>query len=366
MRALASAPAGAISVSALQEVHGSEFVLSAALAHIPKELLAFPSCAPDGQYELHENAGGVATIISAPRVPAPVLRHLCSHIPGRALRVRYRRGEYGWAHWNIHNFDISHQQLRALEAMVRRDMLHIRTLPAKRFGFLCGDFNCLVEGDVSCSFAAPNVPARTSQSQRRPPGAVAALPGCAPRVAPAAATHYVAASNTVARLTRMYSILPNWAHLMPKGAVRKPPCPESVFRSKLTDHAPLTLVIGARPQLPARLRPVPLAVCKDPRFALHFQAACPPAPLLKELPAAEHLKQVKVALRKASINTRNDMVDGSDSSPAGRALLLTTLARVVWHGNAKHARELFRSHALAKEHLIFTGGRPKIRCNAAF
>ena len=366
LRSLASVPAGASSVTALQEVHGNEFVLNGALAHIPKELLAFSSFPPDGQHELNENAGGVATIISAPESQRQFF-DTYAPIPGRALRVRYRRGEHYWANWNIHNFEISRQQLRALEGMVRRDMQHVRALPTKRFGFLCGDFNFLAEGDVSFSFAAPNVPARSSQAQRRPNQAQRQhFLDAPPEWHQPQPTHYTAASNTMARLTRMCSLLPNWAHLVLKAAIRKPPCPENFHRSKLSDHAPLTLVIGARPQLPARLRPVPLAVCADSRFALHFQAACPPAHRLKELPAAEHLGQVKVVLRQAGLKTRNDMVDGSSSSPAGRALLLTTIARVVWHGNTKHARELLRSRALAKEHLFFVRDLPKIRCHAAF
>ena len=77
--------------------------LWALLARLRVRPLVFsPVVAAEDPAEVRENAGAVATIITAPL--REVMLRLLLPIPGRVLRVTYTKGDKFWVHWHIHNF----------------------------------------------------------------------------------------------------------------------------------------------------------------------------------------------------------------------------------------------------------------------
>eukprot|EP00973_Karenia_brevis_P003377 465709-Karenia_brevis.AAC.1 len=78
-------------------------------------------------------------------------------------------------------------------------------------------------------------------------------------------------------------------------------------------------------------RPIPSFVCEDVRFAEHLDALVAQAGL-DLLSDWDRLQMHKRCIREAAMRTRDDMLK-EEHSALSKDLILTTIARALWHND---------------------------------
>ena len=151
------------SVLCLQEVHGTEAELRAALFHLNTHHLLFSSPHPN------HAAGGVAMVVPVHRLPHDGPRGLrrrelvCQHTilaPGRAHRLyaQYVSDVEQLPHMlivhNIQNFDLSQQQMDEIASAIRFDVNTAKSGPQRFTIMIMGGFAFLSRATIASSYCS--------------------------------------------------------------------------------------------------------------------------------------------------------------------------------------------------------------------
>jgi hypothetical protein len=196
---------------ALQEVHGSDAEIRAALARFRSHWYIEVSAGPD------RATGGVVIMVrtSALRPDATVAN--CVVVAGRVLRVVIKSESGGTGYfWCVHNFGLNVPNMAIISNMMQKDIRDARTQPMTCSLVVAGDWNFLAPGETQSSLGAPKpqkinvdaiVPARSHQ------GAWQKILDALTELQQHGWTYYVPGNMTCSRLDRIYSATPAW-HLI--------------------------------------------------------------------------------------------------------------------------------------------------------
>ena len=361
LRSFLPKSAGSFAVIALQEVHGTPEKISRMLYDLRRQYLLFSSFTPcEGNDIIKEDAGSVLTLIPKGSCTSSASAFSASAVvPGRVLRVKHAQG---WIHWNVHNFGLTHDEVDRVSRLIIEDAAFVHANPAERFMTVAGDFNFLPPGETQRCIRSPDI-AGTGH------GEVAGLrpfqniwQRCLDRLTEIQQpyeTHFHSGSNTISRLDRLYVASPPWLSLQ-LGLQGRLLCdPVRCHELQLSDHSPVAFVFRCKQQLPPEQRPIPRYVVDHPRFS-EILSSLTGSSNWHRLSLPLRLPQFKAMIREAARLTRNEILAFSCEASPSHAQILASIARAVWHKDARLARTLLSSSPLARQHLLVVAGKISI------
>ena len=226
-------------VVSLQEVHGSALDIRRILNLFHR----------DWTWHISEGdsygSGGVVTMFR--RLVFPHGTSLSSRvlIAGRVLRSVYASGPHKFIFWNVHNQELPTSELCEVDRLIASDTNEAHADPLQKSVWLAGDLNFADALELECSLADPSGQlhrVHTDAERWRRHGAEAArwpsLRGLTEIRIPEP-THYDRRANLVTPIDRIFTSFPAWMFTQLLGQAGTLYCPNALFESQVSDHAPI-------------------------------------------------------------------------------------------------------------------------------
>ncbi|CAK0846616.1 unnamed protein product, partial [Prorocentrum cordatum] len=351
-------------VIALQEVHQDHFQLVSFFNSIASGLAihsSFISDADDGH-----RRGGVAVVLpplarqgsTLPMTSSTVL------VPGRAMLVRVRDDCRTLDIFNVHNHDLSAQQVREVAAAMRVSQRAAADDPDMYTTFVLGDFNFATH--EALALAAPSAAVRKQSKCHHVPApkwrqALALLT----EIACEDPTHYEKFNDSCATIDRVFCSLTGWQICQLHVQIDALDTPAAVFDKKISDHAAVVVSLACRPPRPVESRPIPKHLFSEPGFKRRLEGLCSDVPWDSMSPPFK-LEKYKELLKIAASETRDTLFRDRPHHPHTCLLLARALARVVWRQDLRMASRLQDSHPLAIDMISIANGKVELRHPPSF
>jgi len=331
----------------LQEVHGTEQKLRKALHSLLQNFLLFFN---PGE---HSGTAGTAFLVSKEIAAqeADVLPTRVVH--GRVLLIAIRHGDYCSEYVDIHNFELSPDDIAKTHAVLRQMSQRANEDPEHYTGWAMGDFNFLAPAEVPFFIHTPDkklighaaivTHQPAVKKWQRVLGQLTELQQSSP-------TYFSVHTTTMQRYDRIYTTMPPWELTMVQAHAQLHEGPKLLQSRGISDHSPVLVSLTLARQLPADERPIPAHIFKLPDFKREHDR---PADIarLEALPPFERLRQHKLIIKEAARIARDNALHAEDRSAGMESMALSTLARTVWHNNTKDARKLLSLHPTTAEHI---------------
>ena len=332
-----------VDIAGLQEVHGAEEDVRVYFPELDRHFrIASSGCESNA-------AGGVLTLVSRRLVIEEESFVSKSWVAGRVLRTQFSSSGVTGVIWNIHNHDLSQQDLREVSAQMLGDALAAKEDPLHHCVFVLGDFN-FSSADMP-AVKASTAELATEQSGTRP-GQKAFEDALSSLVELATTTHtrFDASGNAFTALDRVFCSTPSWALVSRSVSASVLACPQRLSRDGISDHAPVEVEIAIRPMLPPSQRAIHHAVFSSDAFAKAL-AGWEQHIDLDALPLWERWQTHKRILRTAAGRARKVMMANAEgfSKDASALLVLNSVARAVALQDHQLANKLRSTSTLACE-----------------
>jgi len=222
-----------------------------------------------------EGYGGVITFISKKSVPHESSILDTTLAVGRAQRVTIVGDDCKQVIYNVHNFGIQRQALSALCNAVDTDARESKADPLKFSLFLAGDLNITPPHSKLFEYKGPRPNSDNSAAAARPNGGQLQLileqliefEATTP-------TRYQAETNTGVVLDRIFGTLP--ATILTKCRVSHTveQDPRDLYKSGISDHAPVVVSIAFRAPLPPGEGAIPTEIFRHKMYSYFLGKLC--------------------------------------------------------------------------------------------
>ena len=317
------------------------------------------SCCFNSDGTCNSIAGGVLTAI-CPGLCG--VANFAEHVlvPGRALCVSLFCRNRSFDVLNVHNHNLSAQEVRSISQFTNTLSLNIRSDPCSRMAVLTGDLNIKAEGEMTFKigqvFAGgqPNIgssnPIFRGQRLRQWKNILA---GWVEIVQPLP-THFDSGTSSCSRIDRAWVLGPS--DMLIKMHIRSfvSGVPENYHGLGVSDHAPMLVCFGRKPKFEAS-NSIPKFVCKHPNFKMHVDKCSEYIDVLS-FSDHEQLAILKKCFKVASLKVLQDIRDNEDSVESQR-LVFASMSRALWFNNVVLAKKLLQSSTIAMQHLTIVNNR---------
>ena len=346
-------------IVALQETHGGKEDFETSLPHIARD---FHVCCSRGP---NPATGGVAFLIHKSLTESGDEILTDEFAEGRVVRVQVRGKRRLLIGWSVHNHGLTQAQLNRIEKKMKEDYGRERD-GCRAVVWIGGDWNFRASGEEVFDPAG----ARKNDKHEGPRPGQKSLESALSKYVDlnsADLTHWCIATASFSRIDRLYTNLPEWALLNCQrtagvwiDTLRLKPSVDS-------DHVPAWTKLAAKSAMHSNNRPIPGWVCKLPEFAQQAARLTKYADI-QRLPPFARLEAHKEILKVAAKRTRNIELAGLGHGPAKRrkTLVLASLARAAWAGDAKLAKCLPKDDNDIMVHLGWQGRLPTLLERPAF
>ncbi|CAK0855884.1 unnamed protein product, partial [Prorocentrum cordatum] len=255
----------------IQESRGSEAEIKDMLFHMHRPFQAFFSLFPVSAHP----AGGVITILPYfNKTHGAAMRPVVTPIElvrGRAVNVRVLFPNGVWiSHFNIHNHGLTSAQSNYILETINMDYSKASEDPLNGFILVGGDFNfsdeppkalddlSLSKLGIALSQDPENIPSHDPDKHSSQPirsgGPWKATLKKLVEIDPGDPTHFCAARGTLGKQDRLFVSAPGWCITQMCTGARVHWYPEVLAKTKLSDHAAISVILAPRSQTPPKDR----------------------------------------------------------------------------------------------------------------
>ena len=340
-------------VTAVQEVHGSEAAFLTAIPSASRSFHIFSS------FTDNPNEAGVITMFKKNGPQEGSFQH-DSVVDGRALRVECKSSSSSGAtlvHWNIHNHDLGRADAERLAERLWEDVISAKRHPTGFVLFVSGDWNFLPPGEYRRSISMPNS-STTSVHQAAASGQFSDVfqpildelvdIGSDPD------TRYDSASRLCSRLDRTYVSISTWMIMQLLLQCSVVHDPVSLHDQQISDHAPVIFSIAEKRRLAHSEKTISRYVFDSPLY-LESLSALVHAANLDALSVPLRPPKCKVLIREAARIARNETLVNTELNAQARSTIYSSIARCVWRNDSRMFDILTRRSTIGARFLVKDG-----------
>ena len=335
-----------LDIFCLQEVRGSGVLVEKYLGKL-QDLFIVNSSFCGG------NRGGVLTLVRRANVSS--VEHITNTeiVSGRVLRTVIHGPLGSQFIYNIHNYDLSYDEVARLGHSIKDDAKIVSSDPLNNSMFALGDLN--LANNPKERFQYTSGTATHPGASAHPSGPTRMLGDILTTLVEVRGdlpTHYIKDSDSGTIIDRVFLASPPFLFPLCRWAVEITHDPKELNRCGMSDHTPVIVRIKGQREITKANRPIAPEIFMDPVFATVHDRLCRDANL-PSLAYPERLRVHKQIIRDAALLTRERMQDDNElSDPFIYAGRLTTIARIIWTQNTDLARKLLTSSEVANKHLL--------------
>jgi len=222
-----------------------------------------------------EGYGGVMTFISKAAVPDESSITDTPLVVGRALRVQISGGDCKQVIHNIHNFGLQGQVMADLCRSVDVDSRESKADPLHFCLFVLGDMNITPSDGKIFEYGTPEATLETSASLIRPPaGPLQQQLLLLTEFESSTPTRYQSDTNSAVVIDRVFGNLPPSFLTKCRVAHSVEQDPRDLYKSGISDHAPVLVSIFFKAPLPAGEGAIPAEVFKHKMYSYYLDKLC--------------------------------------------------------------------------------------------
>eukprot|EP00959_Pyramimonas_sp_CCMP1952_P218464 4569174-Pyramimonas_sp.AAC.1 len=124
--------------------------------------------------------------------------------------------------------------------------------------------------------------------------------------------------------------------------------PEELFKQGVSDHAPLCITFGSRPQKAVEDQAAPRFLCRAPGYKQYLNPLLRQSDLMK-LPTIAKWAEYKRLLREAARLTRDKLVSARTPPLEAKMIMFRSISRAVHFNLVNLARTLLATTTVASE-----------------
>jgi len=263
--------------------------------------------------------------------------------------------------FNVHYFGLPRVDISRLCGSLTADAKASAADPLNFVSFALGDWN-LRQG-LKFDYKNPSAPIQTDNSIAGDPllrgalGRYTELDGQLP-------TRYSDVEDCARKLDTIFTSLPSALIPLSRWSVTIPYDAKNLFRSGLSDHAPVIASVSTQ-EAPSQQNPIPPEIIKHWSFSLFF-CKMYHADRLDQYKGFEGLQIVNDYVRGAAELARSYIRTVESESAFASALTLTAIARVLWMQDHQLARAMIGRDAVASRFLAVQDDVVSLREPVAF
>jgi len=317
-----------------------------------------------------EGYGGVITFISKKSVPQESSILDTTLAVGRAQRVTILGDDdCKLVIYNVHNFGIQGLTMSALCNAVDSDVRDSKADPLKFSLFLAGDLNLTPPHSKLFEYKSPSPTSDNAAAAARPSGGQLELTlEQLIEFEATTPTRYQTETNSAVVLDRIFGTLP--ATILTKCRVSHTveQDPRDLFKSGISDHAPVVVTIAFRAPLPPGEGAIPSEIFRHKMYSYFLERLCWEEKFdsLTFDDSFTQLEYFKNLMKAAANYTRDHLQTHNEDSPLVLSQSYSAIARAVWMQSVPLAETLLLRSNIARQFIEIKGDKVCLKDPAHF
>ena len=312
--------------------------------------------------------GGIITFISKTSCPSEAAISETVLCVGRAHRICIEGNDCKLVIHNVHNFEL--QSVGLLCSTMDNDITLARADPLKFCFFAAGDFNAPPANSQLFEYRSPATHGIVERSAAPRPvtGRLIKSLTAATEIFASAPTRYNTTSDSGVILDRVFTTLPANVLILCKVCHNIEQDPKELYKSGISDHAPVAVSILHRTPLSRGEGPIAPEMVKHPLYSHYLRALLweEKFPQLIFQDAYHRLAFLKNIMRASAGFVRDFLQNHMDHLPIVRSQTMTSIARAVWTQSIPLAETLLKHSGFARDFVKIIDNNVVITDNNAY